>query len=213
MEADRLVTTTKGNFAMGIEVIEGERGTEPMGKLLRLPITTTAGEAAALRAELVARLRERRGTVVTEMAEAVHRAGLTPVLGVGEVPVAERLDVAVRIMLAAWEHHRPLEAVELDALADLGADVARAGVPLWRLLNAVHHASRAGWHYALDQAVAVSDGGRRPAAAVQLVADLSVDLFDIVARIQSQVAAGYAGSRGLPASASPATRAVTPLPI
>jgi len=49
---------------MGIEVIDGERGTQQMGKLLRLPVTTAAGEAAALRAELVTRLRERRGAVV-----------------------------------------------------------------------------------------------------------------------------------------------------
>jgi len=198
---------------MGIEVIDGERGTQQMGKLLRLPVTTAAGEAAALRAELVTRLRERRGAVVEEMAEAVHRAGLTPVLGVGQVPVAQRLDVAVRIMLAAWERHRALEAAELDALADLGADVARAGVPLWRLLSAVHHAGRAGWHCALEQATLVSDGGRWPGAAMQLVADLSVELFDVVARIQSQVAAGYAGSRGTSVAPPSGTRSASPIPV
>ena len=187
---------------MGIDATDGRRGTDPPGKLLQLPLNTIAGEAAALRAELVARLRERRGAIVEEMAEALHGAGLTPVLEVGGVPVAERLDAALRIVLATWEHHRPLHATELDALADLGAAAAGAGVPLWRLLSAVQQASRAGWHYTVGHAVALVDTGRRPVTAVQLVGDLSIELFDVMGRMQSQLAAGYADARGATAARS-----------
>src|SRR5690348_8061225 len=113
---------------MGIDVRNDER--ETTGKLLFLPISSAPGDAASLRAELVGQLRERRAAVVEEMIDALHRAGLATVLQVGERRVAERLDIAAGIMLAAWEHHRPLHVAELDALAELGAEVARAGVPL-----------------------------------------------------------------------------------
>src|SRR5258707_9581239 len=101
---------------MSIDVRNDELDTEPAGKLLQLPLNSLAGDAAAMRAELVARLRERRSAVVEEMVEAVYGGGLAPVLQVGGVPLAERLDAGVRIALAAWEHHRPLHATELDAL-------------------------------------------------------------------------------------------------
>ncbi len=178
---------------MSIDVRDDKR--EIVGKLLYLPIRSAAGEAALLRAELVERLQERRSTVVEEMVDALHRAGLATVLQVGQTHVAERLDQAVVIMLAAWEHHRPLHAVELDALAALGAEVARAGIPLWRLLSAVHQASRAGWQYVLEHALALADGGRRPGTASQLIGDLSVELFEVVGRIEAQLAAGYGDAR------------------
>jgi hypothetical protein len=178
---------------MGIDATDDRRGTDPRGKLLHLPVTTLAGEAAALRTELVARLDERRGAIVEEMAEALDRAGLTGVLEAGGEPIATRLDVALRIVLSAWEHHRPLHAIELDALAAIGAAAAKSGVPLWRLLSAVQQAGRAGWHYTVGHAVALVDVGRRPTATVQLVGDLSIELFDLMGRMQSQLAAGYTG--------------------
>lgn len=180
---------------MSIDVRDRTGEAQPMGRLLQLPLHTAAGDAAAVRAELVARLRERRAAVVEEMCEAVHRAGLVGVLSVGQQSLAQRLDQAVVIMLAAWEHGRPLHAAELDALAALGGEVAAAGVPLWRLLSAVHHASRAGWQYALEHALTLADAGRRPATLGQLVGDLSVELFDLVGRIESQLAAGYGDTR------------------
>jgi hypothetical protein len=174
---------------MSIDVRDGE---QPMGRLLYLPLNTVAGDFAALRGELVARLQERRPAVVDEMVQALHRAGLVPVLQVGEVPVAERLDTALCIILAAWEHRRPLHPAELDALRALGRAVAGADVPLWRLLRAVHQATVAGWQYVLQHALALGDSARRPGSMGQLIAELSTELLEVVGRIESQMAAGYA---------------------
>jgi hypothetical protein len=162
-----------------------------MGRLLSLPVRSAAGEAALLRRELIASLRDRRAPVVEEMVDAVQRAGLVPALQVGGVPAGRRLDPAVQIMLAAWEHNRPLHPVELDALRDLGREVAAAGMPLWRLLSAVQVAAQAGWQCAVQHAVPVMDSARRPGMAGQLVGDLSVELLDVVGRMQAQIAAGY----------------------
>jgi len=167
----------------------------PMGKLLTLPIRTVAGEAALLRREVLASLAERRAAVVADMVEAVDRAGLTALLQVGEVPIAERVDAAAQIMLAAWDHSRPLGAVELDALRELGRDVAAAGVPLWRLLTAVQAAAQAGWQYTVEHIVALMDATRRPGTAGQLVGDLSAELLQVVGRMQAQLAAGYGETR------------------
>jgi hypothetical protein len=190
---------------MSIDARDDELGTEQTGKLLQLPLNSVAGDAAAMRAELVALLRERGTTAVEEMVEALHRAGLAPILQVGAVPLAERLGDGVRIALAAWEHHRPLHATELDALADLGCEVARAGIPLWRLLSAVQNAARAGWQYALEHALAL-DPGHRPGTTAQLIGDLSVELFELVGRIEAQIAVGYGDTRGAPDRLTPRER-------
>lgn len=165
--------------------------TAPTGKLLHLPVNTLAGDAAALRTELVAQLRERCSTVVDEMADALQRSGLAPVLRLGEFSVTELLDAGQRIALAAWEDHRPISAAELDAIAALGNAVARAEVPLYRLLSAVQQAARAGWQFAVEMALALEPGSRRSAAHPQLVADLSVELFELVGRIECQLAVGH----------------------
>lgn len=176
---------------------------ETLGKLLHLPITTAAGDVAALRAELVERLRERRTAVIEEMVDAVQRAGLATVLQVGNVALAHRLDQAVGIMLDAWEHRRPLRGAELEEIAELGAAVARSGVPVWRLLSTVQQATRAAWQYVLEHALALGERGRRPGTASQLIGDLSVELFEVVGRIEAQLAAGYADTRLVGAASSP----------
>ncbi len=180
---------------MSIDLRDGEKRTEPMGRLLQLPLHTLAGDAAAARAELLVRLRERRGALVEEMAEAVHRCGAANVLQVGTMTLLERMEVACDIVLAAWEHHRPLTATELDALAALGGEVAAAGMPLWRLLTAVQHAARGGWQYALEHTLALPETGRRPGALAQLVGDLSVELYEVVGRMEAQLALGYGDTR------------------
>jgi hypothetical protein len=162
-----------------------------MGRLLHLPLGSAAGDTAALRSEVVAVLRQRQVAVVEEMAAAVRRAGLAALLEVGDVAIERRLDQAVRITLDAWEHERPLNVLELEVLRQMGIAVARAGVPLWRLLTAVQQAARAGWAYAMEQAVAVVEGGRRPGMAARLVGELSLDLLELVGRMQAQIAAGY----------------------
>lgn len=164
---------------------------EVMGRLLFLPVGTVAGDTVALRSEVIVVLRERRLAMVEEMATAVRRAGLAHVLEMGHIGLERRLDAAVRTVLDAWEHDRPLRADELEALRHHGIAVARAGIPLWRLLNAVHHASRAGWDYAVAQAVAVVEDSPRPRLAARLVGDLSVDALELATRAQAQLAAGY----------------------
>jgi hypothetical protein len=164
---------------------------EVMGRLLFLPGGTLAGDNVALRSEVIVVLRERRLALVEEMAAAVRRAGLAHVLELGQVSLERRLETATRTVLDAWEHDRPLRAAELEALRQHGVAVARAGMPLWRLLNAVHHASRAGWDYAAAQAIAVVEDSSRPRLAARLVGDLSVDALELATRTQAQLAAGY----------------------
>jgi hypothetical protein len=164
---------------------------ETMGRLLFLPVGSVAGDTVALRSEVILVLRERRAAMVEEMATVVRRSGLSHVLELGHVALERRLDAAARTVLGAWEHDRPLRAAELEALRQHGIAVARAGMPLWRLLNAVHHASRAGWDYAVAQAVAVVEDSRRPHLAARLVGDLSVEALELATRAQAQLAAGY----------------------
>jgi hypothetical protein len=181
---------------MGMDAeIGGRDANERMGVLLHLPAGTIAGDSAALRAELVQALRARRPVAVEEMVAAVHRAGLAGLLDVGDLAIEQRLDAAVRITLSAWERNRALQAGELEELRTLGAAVARAGVPLWRLLTAVQSAAQAGWQYAVEHAVALLDSAQRPGIAGRLIADLSVDLFALVGRIEAQIAAGYGETR------------------
>jgi hypothetical protein len=175
--------------------IGGHNAEERMGVLLHLPAGTVAGDSAALRAELVHALRQRRPVAVDEMVQAVSRAGLTGLLDVGDLAIEQRLDAAVGITLSAWERNRTLQASELEELRTLGAAVARAGVPLWRLLTAVQSAAQAGWQYAVEHAVALLDSAQRPGLAGRLIADLSVDLFALVGRIEAQIAAGYGETR------------------
>ena len=161
------------------------------GRILRLPVTSIPGETVALRAEVVAVLRDRHVRLVDEMCVAVRGAGLGPVLETGGVALERRLAEAVRMVLGAWEHGRPLHADELDAVRDLGSAVARAGIPLWRLLNAAQGAARAGWQYAVEHAVAVVEEARRPRLAALLVGELSLETMDVVGRIEAVLAAGY----------------------
>src|SRR5260221_7109709 len=135
---------------MGIEV-DGQL----MGRVLHLPVSSAAGETAALRAQVVEVLGQRRAELVEEMSAAVRRAGLAAVLEIGGVALERRLDDSAGIVLAAWELRRPLHVTELDALRALGIALGRSGMPLWRLLSAVQHAARAGWDYAAEQALAV----------------------------------------------------------
>jgi hypothetical protein len=171
---------------MGIDVDD-----QTMGRLLYLPVGTVAGDTVALRREVIAVLRERRVAVVEEMSAAVRRAGLAALLELGHVAVERRLDAAVRTVLDAWEQDRPLRAGELEALRQLGLAVGRTGSPLWRLLSAVHHAARAGWDYAVAQALAVVEESGRPRLAARLVGELSVNALELATRAQAQLAAGY----------------------
>jgi len=171
---------------MGIDVDE-----QVMGRVLYLPVGSAAGESAALRAQVVEVLRERRPALVEEMCAGVRRHGLGRLLETGGVALERRLDEAVRITLAAWERRRPLHSVELDALRAIGMAVAHAGIPLWRVLSAVQHAARAGWEYAVEQSLAVVEESPRPRLAARLVAELSVEMMELVGRIQAQIAAGY----------------------
>ena len=164
---------------------------ELMGRVLRLPTGTPAGDAAAMRAELVACLGERRPVVVEEMVDAVRRAGLAHLLEVGGVAVERRFDDAVRLALRSWADDRPLQTVDIATLRELGATAAAAGVPLARLLTAVNRATRAGWEYALDHAVALADTARRPGLASRLIGEMSVGLLEVVGRIEAEIAVGY----------------------
>jgi hypothetical protein len=189
---------------MGIDVDE-----KVMGRVLYLPMASAAGETAALRSQVVEVLGQRRAALVEEMAAAVRRAGLGPLLETGGVAVERRLDEAVGITLAAWERRRQLHVAELDALRAFGIAVAHAGIPLWRLLSAVQHAARAGWEYAVEQSLAVVEESPRPRLAARLVADLSVEMFDLTSRIQAQIAAGY-GEVVQPRRPGPAPAQVPP---
>lgn len=171
---------------MGIDADE-----QVMGRVLRLPATSVPGETVALRTEVVAVLRNRHTALVDEMCAGVRRAGLASVLETGGVALERRLAEAVRIVLGAWERGRPLHAEELDDLRDMGGAVARAGIPLWRLLNAVQTAARAGWEYAVGQAIAVVEEARRPRLAAHLVAELSLETMQVAGRIEAALALCY----------------------
>lgn len=167
-----------------------------MGQVISLPLHSVAGETASLRRQLIGCLAERRDLLVDEMVDAVLRVGLVSVLQPDGVSAGTRIAAAVDAMLDIWEHSRPLEAHEMDALRTLGEEVGRAGVPLWRLLSGGHEAVRAGWEYALHHAVATLDNTWRTATAVQLAGDLSHELLDVVGRAAAQLAAGYADTAG-----------------
>jgi hypothetical protein len=169
-------------------------GEQAMGILLRFPLGSVAGDTTALRREVVSALRERRAQAVEEMDAALKRAGLAGVLELGPTPVELRLDSVARIVLAAWEHNRPLRSTDLEELRHLAVTVARAGVPLSRLLAAVNVAARAGWEYAADQAVAVLSTAR-PGLAGRIVGDLSIVLLELLGRIEGQLAIGYGEGR------------------
>ncbi len=164
---------------------------QAMGRVLRLPVTSVPGETAALRAEVVEVLGRSYPALVEEMAAAVRRAGLASVLETGGVALERRLAEAARMVIRAWAERRRLRAEELDALGDLGGAVARAGIPLWRLLNGVQVAARAGWEHAVEQAVAVVEESRRPRLAARLVGELSLETMEVVGRIEARLAAGY----------------------
>ncbi|HXA28656.1 MAG TPA: hypothetical protein VN193_07890 [Candidatus Angelobacter sp.] len=171
---------------MGIDVDD-----QIMGRVLFLPVASAAGETAALRGQVLEALRQRRTAVVEEMCAGVRREGLGPLLETGGVALERRLDDAVQVALSAWERRRPLRCAELDALRAVGSTVACAGIPLWRLLDAVQHAARAGWDYVVEQALAVVEDSPRPRLAARLVADLSVEMLELVGRMEGQIAAGY----------------------
>jgi hypothetical protein len=171
---------------MSIDVDE-----QAMGRLLRLPVTSVPGETAALRTEVVQVLSRGYGALVDEMAGAVRRAGLARVLETGGVALERRLAEAARMVIAAWADRRPLHADELDALGRIGTEVGRAGIPLWRLLNGVQVAARAGWDWCVEQAVAVVEESPRPCLAARLVGELSMEMMEVVGRIEARLAAGY----------------------
>jgi hypothetical protein len=180
--------------ARGGAIASSEDGRQPMGVLLRFPLGSVAGDTTALRREVVSALRERRPQAVEEMAAALKRAGLAGVLELGPTPVELRLDSVARVTLAAWEHNRSLRTTDLEELRHLAVIVARAGVPLSRLLASVNVAARAGWEYAADQAVAVLSTAR-PGLAGRIVGDLSIVLLELLGRIEGQLAVGYAEGR------------------
>ncbi|HZS14081.1 MAG TPA: hypothetical protein VFC09_05735 [Candidatus Dormibacteraeota bacterium] len=171
---------------MGIDVDE-----RMMGRVLHLPISSVPGEGMALRAEVVGALQERRSSLVDAMSAAVRRAGLASLLEVGDVALERRLDGAARVALSVWTHSRPLEGAELEAVRRLGRAVGCTGAPLWRLLSAVQHATRAGWEHAVEQALAVVEESCRPRLAARLVAELSLETMELAGRVQAQLAAGY----------------------
>lgn len=172
---------------MGIDVDE-----QAMGRVLYLPVGTVAGDAVALRCEVVGVLGAQRPTIVAEMATAVRRAGLAAILELGQRGALEhRLHAAVGTVIECWEQDRPLRAAELEALRQLGMAVARAGMPLWQLLKAVHHAARAGWDCAVALAIGVVEESGRPRLAARLVGELSVSAVELATRTQAQLAAGY----------------------
>jgi hypothetical protein len=164
---------------------------QAMGRVLRLPVTSVPGETVSLRAEVLEVLRGRRAALVEEMCGAVRRAGLAPLLETGGVALERRVDQAVRAVLEA----RPLSAAEVDDLRALGAAVARAGTPSWRLLNAVQVAARAGWEFTVEHALSVVEDARRPRLAARLVAELSVAAMDVLGRVETLLVLGYGDVR------------------
>jgi hypothetical protein len=172
-----------------------DAGDHAMGRVLRLPVTSAAGETAALRAEVVEVLRSRRSGLVEEMCGAVRRAGLAPLLETGGVALERRVDQAVGMAFAAWGRGRPPDAAEAEGLRALGAAVARSGVPSWRLLNAVQVAARAGWEYTAEHALFVVEEARRPRLAARLVAELAVAAMDVLGRVETLLAMGYGDVR------------------
>jgi len=164
---------------------------QAMGRVLRLPVTSVPGETAALRAEVVEVLRSRRTSLVDEMCSAVRRAGLAPLLETGGVALERRVDQGVRMAFAAWADGRSPGAAEVDRVRALGAAVARAGIPSWRLLSAVQVAARAGWEYAAEHTLSVAEEARRPRLAARLVAELSVAAMDMLGRVEALLALGY----------------------